>query len=46
MIEYISNNSRLKNINNISVYRIDSTLDYFINNLHLVCVKINIIKWY
>ena len=44
MIEYISNNSRLKNINNISVDRIDSTLDYSINNLHLVYVKINIIK--
>lgn len=43
--KYMSNNSRLKNINNISVDRIDSTLDYFINNVHLVCVKINIIKW-
>jgi hypothetical protein len=43
--KYITNNNRVHHINNISVDRIDSNKHYSIDNIQLVCVKINIIKW-
>lgn len=38
-------NSRLTNPNNISVDRIDSTLPYTKQNIQLVCVVINLVKY-
>ena len=43
--KYTTTNNRIHHLNNISVDRIDSKKHYSNDNIQLVCVKINIIKW-